>query len=183
MWNFLIKKGSAIFFYHCVPCVQLGVCREKISLYKSIFIIFLSLLSIKIVITYLGAISEPCCMRLPQLCQKQLCRVSSFSSSSGSSTQGCGFSHSQGVSLKYTDVPQTRLLTTTKISWPATSITRQKTAVECLGVVQNKRRERVADCILYIANFIIQVLNSYMYFTALYCTSFWEILAHLSVQR
>ena len=45
-------------------------------------------------ITYLGAISDPCCMRLPQLCQKQLCRVSTFSSSSGSSTHGWGFSHS-----------------------------------------------------------------------------------------
>ena len=43
--------------------------------------------------------SDPCCMRLPQLCQKQLWRVNSFSSSSGSSTQGWGFSHSKGVSL------------------------------------------------------------------------------------
>ena len=49
--------------------------------------------------TYLGAMSDPCCMRLPQLCQKQLWRVNSFSSSSGSSTQGWGFSHSKGVSL------------------------------------------------------------------------------------
>ena len=37
---------------------------------------------------YLGAMSEPCCIKLPQLCQKQLCSVSSFSSSSGSSTHG-----------------------------------------------------------------------------------------------
>ena len=50
--------------------------------------------------TYLGAMSDPCCMRLPQLCQKQLWRVNSFSSSSGSSTQGWGFSHSKGVSLR-----------------------------------------------------------------------------------
>ena len=28
--------------------------------------------------SYFGAISLPCCMRLPQLCQKQLCRVNLF---------------------------------------------------------------------------------------------------------
>ena len=54
-------------------------------------------------VPYLGAMSLPCCMRLPQLCQKQLCRVNSFSSSSGSSSQGCGFSHSKGVSLRKED--------------------------------------------------------------------------------
>ncbi len=37
--------------------------------------------------------SEPCCMKQPQLCQKQLCSVHVFSNSS-ESIQGVGFSHS-----------------------------------------------------------------------------------------
>ena len=50
--------------------------------------------------THLGAMSDPCCMSDPQLCQKALDRVSSFSNSSGSSTHGYGFTHSYGVNLR-----------------------------------------------------------------------------------
>ena len=56
--------------------------------------------NLKDAVAYLGAMSLPCCIKLPQLCQKQLCSVNSFSNSSGSSTQGCGFSHSKGDSLR-----------------------------------------------------------------------------------
>ncbi len=49
---------------------------------------------------YLGAMSDPCCMMDPQLCQKQLCSVSVFSTSVGSSTHGVGLSHSLRAILK-----------------------------------------------------------------------------------
>lgn len=51
--------------------------------------------------SYLGAMSDPCCMSDPQLCQKQLCSESTFSSSSASSSQGVGDSHSNRVILQW----------------------------------------------------------------------------------
>ena len=45
--------------------------------------------------------SEPCCISDPQLCQKQLWRSQSISTSFESSLQGWGFSHSNGVILKH----------------------------------------------------------------------------------
>ena len=48
---------------------------------------------------YCGAISEPCCMREPQLCQIILLNVRLFSSESGDGSQGCGLRHSYGVIL------------------------------------------------------------------------------------
>ena len=49
---------------------------------------------------YLGAISEPCCIREPMVNQKALLSVMQFSSSSGSWMQGWGLSHSSGAILK-----------------------------------------------------------------------------------
>ena len=51
--------------------------------------------------TYAGAMSDPCCMTEPQLCQKQLWRDRMLSSSVGSWIQGCGGCHSKGVTLQW----------------------------------------------------------------------------------
>ena len=51
---------------------------------------------------YLGQRSEPCCMRDPQLCQKQLWRLAkSDSNSSAGSLQGWGLNHSMGEILEH----------------------------------------------------------------------------------
>ena len=52
------------------------------------------------IISYFGARSDPCCMRAPILCQRQLSRLRPFSNSSGSDSQGWALSHSWGLSLK-----------------------------------------------------------------------------------
>ena len=44
-----------------------------------------------------GATSEPCCIREATVNQKLLARLNIFSTSSGSSMQGYGLSHSYGV--------------------------------------------------------------------------------------
>ena len=44
--------------------------------------------------------SDPCCTKAPQLCQKQLCKFRVFSKSLGSELQGSGSTHSRGVNLK-----------------------------------------------------------------------------------
>ena len=49
--------------------------------------------------TYAGAMSDPCCMTDPQLCQKQLWSDKMLSTSVGSVKQGSGGCHSKGVTL------------------------------------------------------------------------------------
>ena len=66
------------------------------ALTKKAIIHFVSLLR-----TYAGAMSDPCCMTEPQLCQKQLWRDRMLSSSVGSWIQGCGGCHSKGVTLQW----------------------------------------------------------------------------------
>jgi hypothetical protein len=51
---------------------------------------------LKILVTHIGAISEPCCMRLPVMNQKQFLRLSWLTKYSGSSMQGYGLCHSLG---------------------------------------------------------------------------------------
>lgn len=50
--------------------------------------------------TYLGAISDPCCIREPIVNHNELFKENLFSKTSGASElQGCGFSHSYGLNL------------------------------------------------------------------------------------
>jgi len=50
--------------------------------------------------TYLGAISDPCCIREPIVNHSELFKENLFSKTSGASElQGCGFSHSYGLNL------------------------------------------------------------------------------------
>jgi len=50
--------------------------------------------------TYLGAISDPCCIREPIVNHSELFKENLFSKTSGvSELQGCGFSHSYGLNL------------------------------------------------------------------------------------
>lgn len=51
-------------------------------------------------LSYLGAMSDPCCTKAPQLCQKQLCKVRVFCKSLFSLVHGSGSTHSSGVNLK-----------------------------------------------------------------------------------
>lgn len=53
--------------------------------------------------TYLGAISDPCCIREPIVNHNELFKENLFSKTSGASElQGCGFSHSYGLNLNKT---------------------------------------------------------------------------------
>jgi hypothetical protein len=49
--------------------------------------------------THMGAISVPCCMKLPMVNQRLFCNVNWFSNSSGSSMHGYGLCHSYGQIL------------------------------------------------------------------------------------
>ena len=67
---------------------------------------------------YLGAISDPCCKRLPQLCQRQFTMLRVVSNSSDSSEHGWGLSHSYGVSLQNDNCYSVHLkITATKSDW------------------------------------------------------------------
>lgn len=50
--------------------------------------------------SYLGRKSQPCCKNEPMTNHKLLMSVNVFSSSSGFGSQGCGLSHSDGVTLE-----------------------------------------------------------------------------------
>lgn len=49
--------------------------------------------------TYLGSISDPCCMREPTVSHMEFFKSKLFSNSSGSGLHGCGLSHSPGAIL------------------------------------------------------------------------------------
>ena len=87
---------------------------------------------------YLGQMSEPCCISDPQLCQKQLWRSQSISTSFELSLQGWGFSHSNGVILKHVVVKWSDVWGHFVLIWCVISTTRCGVYI-CTTTVQNIR--------------------------------------------
>jgi hypothetical protein len=71
-------------------------CRWPLCMQIIVNLPFLGRVKTRLVDSATGATSDPCCMRDPMVNQKLFAKLNWFSSSSGSSMQGYGLSHSKG---------------------------------------------------------------------------------------
>lgn len=60
-------------------------------------------------LSYVGRISEPCCISEPTVSQSEFLRLKLFSNSSGSAIHGCGLCHSSGAILYYNIIKITKI--------------------------------------------------------------------------